>query len=67
MVSDKTVHKAFRTHTTLYKQNPLEKFSIFTKSIYQNYTLALIALHVREHYQRGNFHAHHCLHVYLLA
>ena len=40
MVSDKKIHRAFRTRTTeLYKQNPLEKFFIFT--IYQNYTLAL--------------------------
>ena len=38
MVSDKMLHKAFRTHTTLNKQNPLEKSFIF---IYQNYTLAL--------------------------
>ena len=32
MVSDKPIHKAFRTHTTLFflKQNPLEKFLIFT-------------------------------------
>ena len=39
MVSDKTIHKACRTHATLYKQNPLEKFLIFT--IHENYTLAL--------------------------
>ena len=39
MVSDKTIHKAFKTCTTLYIQNPLDKFFIFT--IYQNYTLAL--------------------------
>ena len=38
MVSDKTIHKPSRTHTTLIKQNPLENISIFT--IYQNYTLA---------------------------
>ena len=42
MVSDKTIHKAFRTHTNvqLCKQNPLEKICIFT--IYQNYTMALM-------------------------
>ena len=34
MVSDKTIHRAFRTHTTLRKQNPLDKLLIFT--IYQN-------------------------------
>ena len=39
MVSDKMIHKAFRTQP-LYKQTPLEKFLFFT--IYQNYTLALI-------------------------
>ena len=41
MVSDKMIHRAFRTHTTLFKQNQSEIFfsSIFT--IYQNYTLAL--------------------------
>ena len=38
MASDKTIHKAFRIHKTLYKQNLLAEF-IFTK--YQNYTLAL--------------------------
>ena len=38
MVSDKKIHRAFRTHKTLYKQNPLEKIFIFT--IYWNYTLA---------------------------
>ena len=42
MVSDEMIHKAFRTHATLDKRNPLEKFVIF--SIYQNYTLALIVL-----------------------
>ena len=46
MVSDKTIHKAFRTHTTL-KQNPLEKTLILT--MYQNYTLAL----------KYNFYEHH--------
>ena len=40
MVSDKKIHRSFRTRTTSYKQNPSEKFFIFT--IYQNYTLALI-------------------------
>ena len=39
MVSDKKIHRAFRTHITLLKKT-LEKFLIFT--IYQNYTLALI-------------------------
>ena len=39
MVSDKKIHRAFRELIQLYKQNPLEKFFIFT--IYQNYTLAL--------------------------
>ena len=40
VVSDIKIHRAFRIHATLfYKQNPLEKFFIFT--IYQNYTLAL--------------------------
>ena len=40
MVSNKKIHRALRTHTTLYyEQYPLEKFFIFT--IYQNYTLAL--------------------------
>ena len=34
MVPDKTIHKACRTHTTLFKQNPLEKFSLFTKTIH---------------------------------
>ena len=30
MVSDKTIHKAFRTHKTLfYKQNPLDTFLYF--------------------------------------
>ena len=28
----------------LYKQNPLQKFLIFTIKIYQNYTLALMIL-----------------------
>ena len=37
MVSDKKIHRAELIQ--LYKQNPLEKFLIFT--IYQNYTLAL--------------------------
>ena len=35
MVSDKSIHKAFRIHKTLYN-NPLKKTFIFT--IYQNYT-----------------------------
>ena len=39
MVSDKTIHKAFRIHK-LYKQNPLE--ICFT--IFQNYRSALIYL-----------------------
>ena len=30
MVSDKTIHKAFRIHTTLFKQNPLEIFFLFS-------------------------------------
>ena len=38
MVSDKIIHKAFRTHTTLWTK-PIREFFIFT--IYQNYTLAL--------------------------
>ena len=40
MVSNKKIHRALRTHTTLIEQYPLEKFFIFT--IYQNYTLALM-------------------------
>ena len=40
MVSNKNIHRALRTHTTPYEY-PLEKFFIFT--IYQNYTLALMA------------------------
>ena len=46
MVSHEIIHKAFRTHTTLYFyiQNQLENFLIFTTSIYQNYTLALIVI-----------------------
>ena len=39
MVSNKKIHRALRTRTTLNEQYPLEKFFIFT--IYQNYTLAL--------------------------
>ena len=39
-LSDKTIQKAFIIRKTLFKQNLLEKCSIFT--IYQNYTLALI-------------------------
>ena len=39
MVSDKTIHKAFRIHK-LYKQNPLEIFFFFF-TMYQNYTMAL--------------------------
>ena len=40
MVSDKKIHTCgFSELKQLYKQNPLEKFLIFT--IYQNYTLAL--------------------------
>ena len=39
MVSDKKIHRAFRTRTALFKQNQLDKFFIFT--IYQNNTLAL--------------------------
>ena len=42
MVSDKKIHRAFRTHNSISKQNPFEKFFIFT--IYQNYTLALTFL-----------------------
>ena len=38
MVSDKKIHRAFRTHTILTKQ--IREIFIFT--IYQNYTLALI-------------------------
>ena len=38
MVSDKSIHKAFRIHKTIYKQNLFkENFFIFT--LYQNYTL----------------------------
>ena len=40
MISDKQIHRAFRTHITLDKENPLEK--IFNFTIYQNYTLALM-------------------------
>ena len=39
MVSDEKIHRAFRTHSTLFKQHQLEKILMFT--IYQNYTLAL--------------------------
>ena len=35
MVSDKTIHVAFRAHTTIFKQSPLEEFLIST--IYQNH------------------------------
>ena len=45
MVSDKKIHRAFRTRTCqIYKQNPLENFFIFT--IYQNYTLVLIMVYI---------------------
>ena len=37
MVSYKMIHMAFRTHKTIYKQNPLEEIFIFT--IYQNYCI----------------------------
>ena len=45
MDSDKTIHKAFGItrlleFIKLFKQNPLEKYFIFT--IYQNHTLALM-------------------------
>ena len=33
------IHRAFRTHTSLFKQNPSETF--FILNIYQNNTLAL--------------------------
>ena len=39
MVSDKTIHKAFRIHKMLL-ENPFREISIFT--IYQNYTLDLM-------------------------
>ena len=39
MVSDQTIHKAFRTRTTPKTKPILEKFFIFT--IYQIYVLAL--------------------------
>ena len=29
MVTDKNIHRAFRTHVQLYKQNPLEEFFFF--------------------------------------
>ena len=47
MVSNKKIHRALRTHTTLNEQYPLEKVFIFT--IYQNYTLALTFLKVYFH------------------
>ena len=41
MVSDKTIHKAFKIHKTLYTKTIREFFiSIFT--IYQNFTLTLM-------------------------
>ena len=40
MVSDKTIHKAFRIHK-LYKQNPLEICFVLIFTMYQNYTMAL--------------------------
>ena len=43
MVSGKTIHMAFRTHATLYRQNSLEKIFIFI--IYQNLTLAFNRTH----------------------
>ena len=45
MVSDKMIHRAFRTRTTL-STKPIREIFIFT--IYQNYTLALrkgVAIH----------------------
>ena len=39
MISDKTIHKAFRVHKTIYKQNPFF-FFFFLNTIYQNCTLA---------------------------
>ena len=48
MASDKTIHKAFRIHETLFMNKPpLENYFIFT--IYQNYTLALIFFHTLMH------------------
>ena len=44
-VSDRKIHRAFRTHTTTHI--PLEIFFIFT--ICQNYTLALIMSAVETH------------------
>ena len=44
MVSDKTIHNAFRIHKTLPKQTPLEIF-YFIFIIYPNYTLALTTKH----------------------
>ena len=41
MVSNKKIHRALRTHTTLMNNTALEKFFIFT--IYRNYTLASMA------------------------
>ena len=44
MVSDKKIHRDLEL-IQLYKQNPLEKFFIFT--IYQNYALALMIKSVK--------------------
>ena len=54
MVSDKKIHRSFRTHTTLDKQNPLENFLIFT--IYQNYTLALSSSTLSNNVDNSDFH-----------
>ena len=60
MASDEKIHRAFRTHTTVFilKQNPLDKFFIFT--IYQNYTLALkCSVSVDRHCQKFAIYTEH--------
>ena len=39
MISDKTIHKAFRIHKILFKNKTYERFCFF--NIYQYYTLSL--------------------------
>ena len=52
MVSDKTIHKAFRTPKTLFKQNPLLRdFGLFVFSIYQSSTLALSEIRESANYK----------------
>ena len=41
MVSDKTIHMAFKV-IKLNKQSPFENFNFFYFTIYQNYSSALI-------------------------